>query len=245
MAEHILYTRKSVFSKPAAPAQAPRPDAVRSVFRLKDPGSAVTHFIGLVLAVLATPPLLIHAAGRGAGVLQLASLSVFMLSMAALYAASTAYHSFNLANGRNRILKKLDHMMIFVLIAGTYTPICTITLADAGGLGLLIKVWSVALGGILLKLLWVTHPKWLSSVLYIGMGWLCLTELSGILTHMDPRGFRWLLAGGIFYTIGGVLYALKLKKLNAMHPHFGSHEIFHLFVLAGSACQYVTMFYLV
>ena len=245
MAEHILYTRKSVFSKPAAPAQASRPDAARPVFRLKDPGSAVTHFIGLVLAVLATPPLLIHAAGRGAGVLQLASLSVFMLSMAALYAASTAYHSFNLANGRNRILKKLDHMMIFVLIAGTYTPICTIALADVGGLGLLIKVWSVALGGILLKLLWVTHPKWLSSVLYIGMGWLCLTELSGILTHMDPRGFRWLLAGGIIYTVGGVIYSLKMPVFNAKHKKFGTHEIFHLFVMSGSFCHFIVMYYFV
>ena len=212
--------------------------------QIKDPGSAITHFIGMMMALFTMVPLMIRAASNPDRV-HVISLGIFIVSMILLYAASTTYHSFNLSKKTNRILKKLDHCMIFVLIAGTYTPICTIALADVGGLGLLIKVWSVALGGILLKLLWVTHPKWLSSVLYIGMGWLCLTELSGILTYMDPRGFRWLLAGGIFYTIGGVLYALKLKKLNAMHPNFGSHEIFHLFVLAGSACQYVTMFYLV
>ncbi len=216
----------------------------RCYFHLTDPGSAITHFAGLVLSVLSMPALLIHGAGEGYSRLQMAALSVFLLSMVGLYAASTAYHSFDLEKGRNRILKKLDHIMIFFLIAGTYTPICLTALSGHGGEGLLLKVWTVALGGTVLKQLWVTHPKWLSSVLYIGMGWLCLTELPNLLTRMERTGFLWLLAGGVFYTVGGVIYALKLKKLNELHPHFGSHEIFHLFVLAGTACQYVTMFYL-
>lgn len=223
--------------RPYASHQRPR-------FRLKDPGSAITHFIGVVLSVLATPPLLIWGAERGMTTLQLAGLSIFLLSMIGLYSASTAYHSFDLPNGRNRILKKLDHSMIFVLIAGTYTPICLTVLAGHGGEGLLMQVWGVALAGIVMKLFWVTHPKWLSSVLYIGMGWLCLTEFPNLLTYLRPAGFWWLLAGGVLYTIGGVIYALKFKRLNELHPHFGSHEIFHLFVLAGTACQYVTMFYL-
>lgn len=231
MADHVLPRRPSVS------CELPQ-------FRLKDPGSAITHFAGMVLAVFATPPLLIRSAEKGATVQQLMSLSIFLLSMIGLYAASTAYHAFNLPGKGNRVLKKLDHMMIFILIAGTYTPICTSVLAGRGGEGLLLKVWAVALGGIVLKLLWVTHPKWLSSVLYISMGWLCLTEFPNILTYMDRTGFLWLLAGGVMYTIGGVIYALKLKRLNELHPHFGSHEIFHLFVLAGTACQYVTMFYL-
>ena len=122
--------------------------------------------------------------------------------------------------------------------------LCLTALPGRGGEQLLLKVWVIALGGTALKLLWVTHPKWLSSVLYIGMGWLCLSELPNLLFALDRHGFWWLLAGGVFYTVGGVIYALKCKALNARHPNFGSHEIFHLFVLAGSVCQYVTMFYL-
>ena len=139
----------------------------RYYFHLKDPGSAITHFFGLVGAVLVMPALLIHGAWEGYSPLQMAALSVFLLSMVGLYAASTAYHSFDLEHGRNRILKKLDHIMIFFLIAGTYTPICLITLPDKGGVPLLAGVWAVALSGLVLKLCWVYHPKWLSSVLYI------------------------------------------------------------------------------
>ena len=213
-------------------------------FHLKEPGSAITHLIGAMLSVAATPGLLIRAAEKGAATLQLAALSVFLLSMTALYTASTLYHSLDLPCGRNHILKKLDHIMIFFLIAGTYTPICLTVLKGIGGEALLLNVWSAALGGTLLKLLWVNHPKWLSSIIYIAMGWLCLTEFPAILAQMDARGFWWLLLGGILYTVGGVVYALKLDRLNRLHPNFGSHEIFHLFVLAGSFCHYMTMFYL-
>ncbi|MBR5538235.1 MAG: hemolysin III family protein [Clostridia bacterium] len=216
----------------------------RYYFHLKDPGSAITHFFGLVGAVMAMPALLIHGAGEGYGTPAMAAFSVFLLSMVGLYAASTAYHAFDLEHGRNRILKKLDHIMIFFLIAGTYTPVCVITLAGKGGLPLLVGVWAVALAGLVLKLCWVYHPKWLSSVLYIGMGWLCLTKLPALWAALPREGFLWLLSGGVLYTVGGVVYALKLEKLNALHPHFGSHEIFHLFVLGGSACHYLTMFYL-
>lgn len=232
----IPFYHKSIMEQENTQAFAP--------FHLKEPGSAITHFIGMVLAILATPPLLIHGGQRGMTTLQLTGLSIFLLSMIGLYASSTAYHSFHLTDERDILLQKLDHSMIFVLIAGTYTPICLTALAGNGGDGLLLKVWIVALAGILLKLLWVTHPKWLSSVVYIGMGWLCLTEFPAILSCMNRSGFWWLLAGGILYTVGGVIYALKLEKLNALHPDFGSHEIFHLFVMAGSACHYITMFYL-
>ena len=239
MAEHILYTRKSVFSKPAAPAQAPRPDAVRPVFRLKDPGSAVTHFIGLVLAVLATPPLLIHAAGRGAGVLQLASLSVFMLSMAALYAASTAYHSFNLANGRNRILKKLDHMMIFVLIAGTYTPILLVSVRPLYpvlawvifGIQWGLTALAVALNAVDLK-----RFRVISMILYIAMGWCIIVAIRPMLVCCGWTAFGWILGGGISYTIGAILYGLG-------RTHRYCHSIFHIFVNLGSLLQAVAILF--
>ena len=142
-------------------------------FKLKDPGSAITHFIGMMMALLATIPLLVKAA-REPDWLHLIALSVFALSMFLLYTASTTYHSLDISAKVNRRLQKMDHMMIFVLIAGSYTPICLIALKGHTGKLLCILVWSVALVGIIVKACWITCPKWFSSVIYIGMGWLCV-----------------------------------------------------------------------
>ena len=210
-------------------------------FKLKDPGSAITHFIGMMMAVLAAAPLIIRAL-REPDAIHVVSLSVFIASMILLYAASTAYHSFNLSEKTNLILKKLDHMMIFVLIAGSYTPICLVVLHGRTGYIMLGIIWGIALLGIGLKALWVTCPKWVSSVLYIMMGWTCVLAFTQILNSLPPAAFGWLLAGGIIYTIGGVIYALKLPIFNARHKYFGSHEIFHLFVLGGSICHFILMF---
>ena len=212
-------------------------------FKLKDPGSAITHFIGMMMALLATIPLLVKAA-REPDWLHLISLSVFALSMFLLYTASTTYHSLDISAKVNRRLQKVDHMMIFVLIAGSYTPICLIALKGHTGKLLCILVWSVALVGIIVKACWITCPKWFSSVIYIGMGWLCVLAFSQIFHALSRPAFGWLLAGGIIYTIGGIIYALKVPIFNANHKNFGSHEIFHLFVMGGSACHFVTMFML-
>lgn len=209
--------------------------------KLKDPGSAITHFIGMIMAIFAATPLLIRAASRPDRI-HIVSLAVFIISMILLYAASTAYHSFNLSEKANIILKKIDHMMIFVLIAGTYTPVCLIVLNGKIGYTLLALVWGIALAGIVIKALWVTCPKWFSSVLYIAMGWVCVLAFTQILNSLSPAAFGWLLAGGIIYTIGGVIYALKLPIFNAKHSAFGSHEIFHLFVMGGSLCHFILMF---
>lgn len=212
-------------------------------FKLKDPGSAITHFIGMMMALLATIPLLVKAA-REPDWLHLFALSVFALSMFLLYTASTTYHSLDISAKVNRRLQKMDHMMIFVLIAGSYTPICLIALKGHTGKLLCILVWSVALVGIIVKACWITCPKWFSSVIYIGMGWLCVLAFSQIFHALSKPAFGWLLAGGIIYTIGGIIYALKVPIFNAKHKNFGSHEIFHLFVMGGSACHFVTMFLL-
>ena len=106
-------------------------------------------------------------------------------------------------------------------------------------------MWVVALAGIAIKALWITCPKWFSSVLYIAMGWLCVFAVVPIVRALSPAGFGWLLAGGIIYTAGGVIYALKLPLFNARHKAFGTHEIFHLFVMAGSACHFVLMYFFV
>ena len=140
-------------------------------FRPKDPGSALTHLIGFVAAIFATPPLLIHAAMYGASFIKLVSLSVFMISMILLYGASTIYHSFDVSERANKILRKIDHMMIFILIAGSYTPVCVIAIGGRTGSRLLALVWGIALVGLILKACWITCPKWFSSIIYIGMGW--------------------------------------------------------------------------
>ena len=212
-------------------------------FFLKDPGSAITHFIAVILVLIAAIPLLIKAA-REPDHLHMIALSVFILSMMLLYMASTIYHSLDISDKANRRLRKVDHMMIFVLIAGSYTPICLLALKGNTGKFLCILVWTVALVGILIKALWINCPKWFSSVIYIGMGWLCVLAFSQIFHALSRPAFGWLLAGGIIYTIGGIIYALKVPLFNARHKNFGSHEIFHLFVMGGSACHFVTMFLL-
>lgn len=212
------------------------------LFRFKDPGSAITHLIGFVMSVLAAFPLLIHGALLQVSLTGLVSLSVFMLSMMMLYGASTVYHSFNISEPANMILKKIDHMMIFVLIAGTYTPVCVLMLEKRIGMIMLAVVWGVAVAGMFLKACWVTCPKWFSSIIYIAMGWICLFAFPQLLSALDTGQFLWLLVGGLFYTIGGVIYALKLPLFNELHKNFGSHEIFHLFVMAGSLCHYICIY---
>lgn len=212
--------------------------------QIKDPGSAITHFIGMMMALFAMVPLMIRAASNPDRV-HVISLGIFIVSMILLYAASTTYHSFNLSKKTNRILKKLDHCMIFVLIAGTYTPICTIVLQGRTGYLLCALVWGIAILGIILKCCWINCPKWFSSLLYIAMGWTCVLAFTQIINSLPHTAFLWLLAGGIIYTAGGVIYALKLPIFNAKHRWFGSHEIFHLFVMGGSACHFVVMYFFV
>lgn len=208
---------------------------------VKDPGSALTHFLGMAGALLVAIPLLSKAADG----LHLTAMAVFICSMFLLYSASTTYHTFDISESVNTVLKKIDHMMIFVLIAGSYTPVCLIVLNGRVGYTLLAVVWGIALIGILIKSLWVFCPKWFSSILYIAMGWVCVFAFSPMLHVLSTQAFGWLLAGGILYTIGGVIYALKLPFFDEKHPFINSHVIFHIFVLAGSACHFIFMYHYV
>ena len=211
-------------------------------FKLKDPGSAITHFIGMLMAMFAATPLIIKSLHEP-DYIHVISLTVFIVSMILLYAASTIYHTLNLSERTNRILRKLDHSMIFVLIAGSYTPICLIVLKGPVGYFLFALVWAIALIGIIVKICWITCPKWFSSIIYIAMGWIWLLVFPTLLRDLKTPAFLWLLAGGILYTVGGVVYALRLQAFNCVHKYFGSHEIFHLFVMAGSFCHFVVMYW--
>lgn len=208
---------------------------------IREPGSAITHLIAMILAGIAATPLLIKAS-MSANSGSLTAMTIFILSMVLLYGASTLYHSVNVGGRLLRAFRKLDHMMIFVLIAGSYTPVCLIVLGGQLGYALLAVVWGIALAGMTVKACWITCPKWFSSVIYIAMGWVCIFVFGRLLHTLPLAAFLWLLAGGVIYTIGGVVYALKLPIFNAKHDHFGSHEVFHLFVMAGSICHFIFMY---
>lgn len=209
---------------------------------IREPGSAITHFIGMMLAVFASTPLLIKAAVSDDSFTAFFAMAVFMLSMIALYGASALYHSVMVKDRILRVFRKIDHMMIFVLIAGSYTPVCLIVLDGRLGYTLLAVVWTIAIVGMLVKVLWITCPKWFSSIIYIAMGWVCLGVFGQLWNTLPHSAFLWLLAGGIIYTVGGVIYALKLPLFNSRHQYFGSHEIFHLFVMGGSVCHFIFMY---
>ncbi len=199
------------------------------------PWSALTHALGAVLAVLGTLFLVLNV--RTAR--EVLGFGVYGLSMIGLYTASSLYHCLHTGVSGRRRLRKLDHCSICLLIAGSYTPICLLVLWEGCGPVLLAGVWGFAAAGVLLSLVWITAPRWLSAGVYLAMGWLCVFAIKPLICSMSPTALFWLAAGGVFYSVGGVLYALKWPGRN--NPRFGCHEIFHVFILLGSACQYITM----
>ena len=210
---------------------------------IREPGSAITHFVGMMMAVFAAVPLLVKAGSSSiGGGPHFIAMAIFISSMIFLYGASAAYHSVNLTGRSLRIFQKLDHMMIFVLIAGSYTPVCLIVLGGDLGYSLLALVWGIALAGMAVKACWITCPKWFSSIIYIAMGWVCVLVFGRLFDTLPRGGLLCVLAGGVIYTVGGVIYALKLPLFNSRHKSFGSHEVFHLFVMAGSVCHFIFMY---
>lgn len=208
---------------------------------IREPGSAITHFIGLILLWIGAGPLIQRSIEHG-GRITAVSMFVFVLSTTLLYAASTLYHSVVLDLKKTLIFRKIDHIMISVLIAGTYTPVCLTALKGKTGYFLLAAIWLLAVGGIILKILFVSCPKWLSSAIYLIMGWLCIFALNPLFKALPLSGFLWLLFGGIAYTLGAIIYAFKLKAFNEKHIYFGSHEIFHIFIMIGTFCHYMLLF---
>lgn len=214
-----------------------------NLFHIKDPGSAITHFIALIACIASAGPLLVRGIEHHVGAVAMISYVAFLVGACLLYTASTCYHTFDLSARGNQMLKKFDHMMIPMLIAGTYTPASLLGLGGKSGVYLLIFVWGFAIIGMILKLFWVNCPKWVSSVLYIGMGWSCVLAIPSLWRILPLGGFLWLLIGGILYTIGGVIYAFKFDIFGNRFAHFGTHEVFHLFIMAGTFCHYVFIYF--
>lgn len=208
--------------------------------KLKDPASAITHFIAMIGALICGFPLILKAEknSQDAAI----AMTVFILSMILLYGASTLYHSFDISTKVNKLLKRLDHSMIFVLIAGSYTPICMLVLPKRYGIPMLIYIWALAIVGICVKIFIIYCPHWVSSAIYIFMGWTCVFAFRPIIHSLSTSAFSWLLSGGIIYTIGGILYAFDLPIFRKMPQGFGRHEVFHLFVMGGSLCHFICMY---
>ncbi|HYH01526.1 MAG TPA: hemolysin III family protein [Bacillota bacterium] len=200
----------------------------------KDPLSGLSHFIGIILSI-AGLILLVTKVSIGKP-WHLFAFSIFGASMILLYTASTLYHWLPLSPKGTAFLRKLDHSMIFLLIAGTYTPICLIPLRGAWGWSLFGAIWGLALFGIGYKSIWFTAPRWLSTAIYIVMGWLVIIAIWPLVHIVPWPGLAWLLTGGLFYTTGAVIYGIK--KPNPWPEVFGFHEIFHLFVLMGTISHF-------
>jgi hemolysin III len=209
---------------------------------LRDPVSGLTHCIAAALAVLGTVLLIVRATGPALP-WHIVTFSIFGGGMILLYTASTLYHWLPVGERGVRVLRRVDHSMIFFYIAATYTPICLIPLRGPWGWSIFGVIWGLAIGGIVMKIFWITAPRWLSTGIYLAMGWLVLVGVYPLVKAMSPASLVWLVAGGLVYSLGAVIYALKWP--NPFPRHFGFHEIFHLFVIGGSVCHYVVMYWYV
>ncbi len=208
------------------------------VRRAREPMSSYTHLVGAIASVCIAAAMAVYCGWIGGSGMQIGSVTVFGLSMTALYTASCVYHFYNRPNdGILLRLRKLDHAMIYVLIAGSYTPFLICALG-AQARNTLLLVWGIALLGIAVKLLWLNAPRWLSTVFYLALGW-CIVLIPDALAQMPLSVLLFTAAGGVAYSIGAVIYAIKKPNLGST---WGFHEIFHLFILLGSLLQVIGIF---
>jgi hemolysin III len=204
--------------------------------KLREPVNGLTHLGGAVAAVFGQIALLVVASN---GLAKLISVLVYGLSLIALFSASATYHLVKAKPKTVEILRKLDHSAIYLLIAGTYTPICINAFTGFYRWGLLAIVWSMALIGILIKTIILEEPRWVSALVYVIMGWLCVSAIGQMTTVLSPLALTWLIIGGVVYTLGAVVYATKI--FDFAPGKFGYHEVWHLFVLGGAAAHFVAV----
>jgi len=212
---------------------------MKMIEKLRDPVSGLTHFIGAILSVVGLI-LLIYKSVDPVKPWHLVTFSVFGAGLILLYTSSTLYHWLPFSEKGIQRMRRLDHMMIFILIAATYTPICLIPMRGPWGWSLFGSVWGLATLGILLKFFWLQAPRWFSTMIYILMGWLVVVGIWPLIQALKLGGFMWVLIGGLFYTVGAIIYALK--KPDPWPNIFGFHEIFHIFVMLGSFSHFWVMY---
>ncbi|MEW5830736.1 MAG: hemolysin III family protein [Chloroflexota bacterium] len=204
--------------------------------KLREPVNGLTHLGGAVAAFIGQIALLIVA---WEGTARLVSVLVYGLSLIAMFSASAVYHLANVKPATQKLLRKLDHSAIFLLIAGTYTPFCLNAFTGFFRWGLLAIIWSIAGIGILVKVFYVNAPRWLNAGVYVLMGWLCISAVGEMTTALTPFAMTWLIVGGVVYTLGAVVYATKI--FNFVPGKFGFHEVWHIFVIVAALAHFVAV----
>lgn len=197
--------------------------------KLKDPLSGALHFLGAALSAVAAVLLISSALGDP---WRIVSFSIYGATLFILYSFSTLYHWLpQEAGGKDQLFRKLDHLSIYLLIAGTYTPFCLVTIRGPWGWSLFGIIWGFAIIGMLAQSVYINVKRWITTLIYLGMGWMVLIALKPLLEALPLNGVYLLIAGGLSYSIGGIVYVAKRPNFS---KHFGFHELWHLFVLAGS-----------
>jgi len=210
----------------------------------QDPMCFRTHALGALASLLGGGLMLLRAAYADSTATALAAAMCFVFSLIALYSASAIYHFFPgtvTTGGVKRFLRKMDHSMIYVLIAGSYTPFCVVLLPQPKGSRFCLLLWAIAIAGVVLKLVWLNAPRLLSTFFYLAMGWSVLFVI-GDFVQVEPLCVFWVALGGVCYSVGAVFYALGRPNINA---DWTFHELFHLLILAGSLCHYLAVFFCV
>lgn len=208
---------------------------------LREPVNSLTHGIGFLLSILALGLMIWKGISNDLDGLGLTSLIIFGVSLCLLYLTSATYHGIITNDKIVLRLRKLDHSMIFILIAGSYAPYCLIGLNNKTGNIFFTVIVSLAILGIGFKLLWFNSPRWLQTALYIILGWAAVFVMKPLSNAIGFESLLLLILGGVFYTIGGVIYGIKPKKLT--FGAFGFHEIFHIFIMIGSLCHFISVFF--
>jgi hemolysin III len=205
-------------------------------WQAKEPFNSYSHLLGVVLSIIGLAALVVSSNGNPRRVV---GFAIYGTSLILLYSASTIYHWLHVSPRTEDLLRRFDHIAIFLLIAGSYTPVCLVTLPGGWGWSVFGIVWSLAVAGVCLKIFFHHLPPALTAIVYVGMGWLAVVAIVPLVQNVPPLGLMWLLAGGLAYTGGAVIYAIE--RPDPFPDVFGHHEIFHIFVLAGSALHFVFM----
>jgi len=209
---------------------------------LREPVIGLTHCVGAGLALTALTLLVVKASLHGTP-WHIVSYSIFGTGLVLLYTFSTLYHWLNISEKGIKFFRKMDHIMIFVLIAATYTPVCLVPLRGGWGWSIFGVVWGLAILGILMSVFWIHAPRWFSTSLYILLGWMVIIGFIPLVKAMPINGLLWLFLGGLLYTIGGLIY--NYKKPDPFPGTFGFHGLFHIFVILGSISHFIVMYYYV
>lgn len=208
----------------------------RAWWQAIEPFSCYSHLAGVFLAIAGLVILVVLSEDDP---WRIVSFSIYGGSLILLYLASTIYHWLLVPIARRKWLNRVDHVAIFLLIAGTYTPVCLVTLRGGWGWSVFALIWSAAFAGVVIKLSFPTLPRWVSAAIYVAMGWVAVVAVVPLVRAFPLHALAWLLAGGLLYTAGAIVYATR--RPNPFPRVFGFHEIFHLFVLGGSAAHFVFM----